>query len=69
MSDLTKSILELEEIKKIQPDFSQIKIIDKDTCEKIQVIIFDKDKSTLKLLTTNNFPKQLQKLLLMLEEK
>lgn len=69
MTDLTKAILELEDVKGLQPDLAAIKIINKDTCEKIQVIIFSKDKFTLKILTTNNFPTELQKLLLMLENK
>jgi hypothetical protein len=66
---LAKSILELEDIQKIQPDLSQLKIINRETCEKIQVIIFAKEKNTIKLITTNNFPEQLQKLLAKLEEK
>lgn len=41
----------------------------RETCEKIQVLIFGKEKNKLKLLTTNNFPEQIQKVVAMLEEK
>jgi len=41
----------------------------KATSEKIQVLVFAKEKNKLKLLTTNNFPEQLQKVIKMLEEK
>lgn len=69
MTDLTKTILELDDVKSIQPDLASLRIINKDTCEKIQVIIFAKDKFILKLLTTNNFSTELQKLLIALEKK
>jgi diphthamide synthase subunit DPH2 len=39
------------------------------TAEKIQVIVFSKEKNKLKILTTNNFPEQLQKVIKMLEDK
>jgi len=65
----TKTILELEDVKALQPDLSQLKIIPRELSEKLQVIIFGKDKITLKLLTTNNLPDQIKKLLGKLEEK
>ncbi len=70
---LHKTILELADIQKIEPNLKEIKILSRETCEKIQVIVFDKDTSNsrkiLKLVTTNNFPEQLQKLLKLLEDK
>ena len=69
MTELTKTILEIDALQKIQPDSSVIKILDRETCENIQAIIFGKEKNTLKVLTTNNFPEQNQKLLKTLEDK
>jgi len=66
---ISNSILELTDVQHIKPDLEEIKIISRETCEKIQVIIFGKEKNTLQILTTNNFPEQLQKLLKMLEDK
>ncbi len=68
-NQVNKTILEIEDIKAIQPDLSHIKIIPQDISQRIQVIIFDKDKITLKLLTTNNFPDQLKNIVAKLEEK
>ncbi|MCF7834594.1 GspE/PulE family protein [Candidatus Gracilibacteria bacterium] len=67
--EVIKTILELEDIQKIQPDFSQLKIINKETAERIQVLIFAKENTTLQILTTNNFTKSLNKILSTLEEK
>ncbi|HCY20946.1 TPA: hypothetical protein DIC40_03705 [Patescibacteria group bacterium] len=47
----------------------QLKIMPKATAEKIQVLVFAKEKNKLKLLTTNNFPEQVQKVVKMLEDK
>ncbi|MFA7717613.1 MAG: GspE/PulE family protein [Candidatus Absconditabacterales bacterium] len=69
MGELTKTILEIEALQKLQPDSSVIKILPRETCENIQAILFGKEKNTLKVLTTNNFPEQIQKLLKTLEDK
>jgi len=69
MTELTKTILEIADLQAMQPDFGVIKLLEKDKCEAMQTIIFAKEKNTLKVLTTNNFPEQLQKLLKMLEDK
>jgi hypothetical protein len=53
----------------MQPDFGVIKLVEKEKCEAMQTIVYGKDKNTLKILTTNNFPDPLQKLLKSLEEK
>ncbi|MBU0627498.1 hypothetical protein KKG31_05660 [Patescibacteria group bacterium] len=69
MENTVKTILELEEVQALKPDLSQLRIIPRDVCERIQVIIFQKEKNTLQLLTTNNFPDQLKKILTKLEDK
>jgi hypothetical protein len=69
MTELTKTILEIADLQAMQPDFSVIKILERDQCESMQTIIFAKEKNTLKVLTTNNFPDQLKKLIKMLEDK
>lgn len=69
MWTLEKSILEIQDVKALKPDFVQLKIMPKATSEKIQVLVFGKEKNTLKILTTNNFPEQVQKVVKMLEEK
>ncbi len=69
MWTLEKSILELQDVQAIQPDFVQLKIMPKATAEKIQVLVFGKEKNRLNLLTTNNYPEQVQKVVKMLEDK
>ena len=68
-TELTKSILEIDDLQGISPDFEQLKILPKETAEKIETIIFAKDKNTLKILTTNNVPEGVGKLLKNLEDK
>jgi len=67
--EFKKTILELEDIQKIQPDFEQLKIINHENEEKIQALIFAKEKNILKVLTTNNYTKSLNKVMTTLEEK
>lgn len=70
MADTTnKTILEMSDVHALQPDLSLLKIIPRDVCERTQVIVFAKEKITLKLLTTNNFPDQVKKIVGKLEEK
>ena len=68
-TELTKSILEIDDLHGISPDFAQLKIISQETAQKIETLIFAKDKNTLKVLTTNNLPDGLTKLLKSLEDK
>jgi len=58
-----KTILEIEDIQNIQPDFEQLKILDQETAQKIQVLIFAKERNILKVLTTNNYSKSLNKIM------
>ncbi len=66
---LSKSILEIDDLQGISPNFEQIKIIAQETAQKIETLIFSKDKNTFKVLTTNNFPEWLKALLKNLEDK
>lgn len=68
-NELTKSILEIDDLQGISPDFEQLKILPKETAQKIETLIFSKDKNLFKVLTTNNFSDGLQKLLKNLEDK
>ena len=60
-SQSEKIILEIEDLKKIKPNYQVINILTKETCEKVQVLIFDKQENVLKILTTNNFSDSLKK--------
>jgi len=68
-TELTKSILEIDDLRGISPNFEQLKILPQETAQKIETLIFSKDKNTLKILTTNNFTDELGKLLKSLEDK
>lgn len=66
---LSKSILEIDDLQGISPNFEQIKILPQETSQKIETLIFAKDKNILKVLSTNNFPEALTALLKNLENK
>ncbi len=66
---LSKNILEIDDLQGISPNFEQIKIISQETAQKIETLIFGKDKNTFKILTTNNFSQWLASLLKSLEDK
>jgi len=66
---LTKSILEIDDLQGISPNFEQLTILPKETAQKIETLIFAKDKNTLKVLSTNNLPDGLTSLLKSLETK
>jgi len=68
-NEISKSILEIDDLQGISPDFEQIKILPKETAEKIETLIFSKDKNVIKILTTNNVSDGLAKLLKSLEAK
>ena len=68
-TELSKNILEIDDLQGISPDFEQLKILPKETAQKIETLIFSKDKNTLKVLTTNNIPEGLISLLKSLEDK
>ena len=68
-TELSKNILEIDDLQGISPDFEQLKILPKETAQKIETLIFSKDKNTLKVLTTNNITEGLTSLLKSLEDK
>ena len=70
MADLIKSILDLQAVKEIQPDFSVLKIIPRDLAKSAQILIFSTPKRKhLKALTTNNHPEEVRRILHQLENK
>jgi type IV pilus assembly protein PilB len=69
MGTLEKSILDLTQVKALKPDFSQLIIIPEDTARDIQALVFAKNNNKLQILTTNNFPEQLEKVVRMLQER
>ena len=69
MSDIIKSILEISDIQALKPNFNAIKILNRQECESTHTLIFDKEWNTLKIITTNNFPEELQKITKALEQK
>jgi type II secretory ATPase GspE/PulE/Tfp pilus assembly ATPase PilB-like protein len=66
---LSKNILEIDDLQGISPNFEQLKIIPQETAQKIETLIFGKDKNTFKILTTNKFSQGLTSLLKSLEDK
>jgi len=66
---LTKAILEQTDVDALQPDFSLLRVIAKDQAIKAQTLLFDKEGSTVAILTTNEKPDSLKKIITSLEEK
>lgn len=60
---MDKKILEIQDVQNINPDLEKTKLLSRDAAEKIQAIIFAKEKKKLSILTTNNFPNQLKQFL------
>lgn len=52
-TQLTKKILEQEDVQALQPNFAFVKLLPKEIAEKAETLVFDGDKSRLMLLTTN----------------
>lgn len=70
MTGLIKTILETQEIQALEPDFSLLPLIPKATAAMSQLLIFGKVKNKeLKLLTTNNHPDEVRKLLHQINDK
>lgn len=70
MTGLIKTILENEEIQALEPDFSLLTLIPKAVAQQAQLLIFGKEKrKELKILTTNNHPDEVKKLLHKIEQK
>ncbi|MBS8121455.1 GspE/PulE family protein [Candidatus Vampirococcus lugosii] len=62
-NNLSKKILDLSDVKKINPDNDKLKILSYSIAEKAQAIIFDGDSKKLHILTTNNYPSILTQIL------
>ena len=56
MANPTSKILELKDLKKIQPQLDLLPIIPKSLAEKTQTLVFAQEGKTLSLLTTNDQP-------------
>lgn len=70
MNNLIKTILENNTIKELQPDFSLLPLIPQDIAEKAQILILGKEKGrVLQLLTTNNHPDEVRKILRQFTDK
>lgn len=59
---ITKTILEKHDVEALQPDFALLKTITKQQATDAESLIFDRDKNTLIVLTTNQKVDQLQKI-------
>lgn len=66
---LTKTILEKTDVEALQPDFSLLKLLPKQQAESAEALIFDREKNTLAILTTNQKVQALQNLLAQLEKQ
>ncbi len=69
-NQLINTILEVDDIKALQVDFSQLKKIPRENAASMQVIIYYKDEENwVYVLTTNNHPEDLKKIEKQLENK
>lgn len=69
MPRFDKSILEIEDIENIKPNFDAIKILNKTLCEEAQTIIFDKQENVLDIISTNINTEKLNEIINKLHEK
>lgn len=60
---IEKRILDINDVKLIDPDFEKIKILSFDLAKKSEALIFDSDWSKLFILTTNNYQSILSQIL------
>jgi hypothetical protein len=61
-NQLINTILELEDVKALRVDFSQLKKIPRADAEHTQIIIYYKDEENyIYILTTNNHPEDLKR--------
>lgn len=52
-TQLTKKILEKEDVKALQPNFTYVKYLPQEISAKAETVVFDGEKNRLQLLTTN----------------
>lgn len=53
LQDITKKILEKEDIQALTPNFTYVKLLPREVAEKAQTLVFNGEKNHLQLLTTN----------------
>jgi hypothetical protein len=69
-NQLINTILEVDDVKALQVDFSQLKKISRADAESTQIIIYYKDEDNcVYILTTNNHPEDLKKVTNQLDSK
>lgn len=69
-NQLINTILEVDDVHALQVDFSDLKKISREKASEFQVIIYNKDETnTVYVLTTNNHPEDLHKIIKQLDSK
>ena len=69
-NELINTILEVNDVQALQVDFSQLKKIPRENAETMQIILYFKDDNNyIYLLTTNNHPDDLKKIIKQIENK
>jgi len=69
-NQLINTILEVDDVKALQVDFSQLKRMPRADAESTQIITYYKDEDNcIHILTTNNYPEELQRILNQLDNK
>jgi hypothetical protein len=69
-NQLINTILEVNDVRALQVDFSQLKKIPREKAASMQIIIYRKDEENCEyVLTTNNHPEDLRKIEKQLEDK
>ena len=67
-NQLINTILEPDDIRALQVDFSQLKKIPRESATSIQIILYFRDEENcIYLLTTNNYPEELNKIIKQLD--
>lgn len=69
LNTISKKILEVQDVANITPDLAMLEVIPKDTANKVQTLVFDKDEQVLHIITTNNFSEELRNLVQKLKEQ
>ena len=69
-NQLINTILEVDDVRALQVDFSQLKRIPRTDAESTQIITYYKDEDNcIHILTTNNYPEELQRMVNQLDNK
>ena len=69
-NQLINTILEVDDVRALQVDFSQLQKISRNDAIATQIIIYYKDEDNcIYILTTNNHPEDLRKVIKQLDDK